>query len=134
MGLDWIKPVLGVSNIAMLKHACLSYRGQLYNLNLARTHAYVANLDMVYSNKRITKALRTRRLDCTFFVRKPPRVSRVEADLTDSKFVHLYYTVYAQGYYLRFSLDYREDMKKTYNSICLLIYNSCSTYAISYKR
>ena len=49
----------------------------------------VANLDMILSNKRITKALIrlcfTRRLICTFVVRKPPdRFSHAEAHIMSS--------------------------------------------------
>ena len=63
------------------------------------------------------------RLVCAFFPQTPEdRVSRVEAHLNDSKFVHLYCVACAQGCYLKFSLDCREDIKKTYNSIYLSIY------------
>ena len=48
---------------------------------LAKIILLVASLDMIFSNQRITKTARMRRLVCTFVVRKSPKtwVSHVES-------------------------------------------------------
>ena len=65
MGLVARKPVFGVSNKMRLKPASSATETRFRNENLL-----VASLDMIVSNKRITKAL-MRRLVCAFVVRKP---------------------------------------------------------------